>query len=407
MTSLGVWWEQELVGELEESRSLMTFRYSNGRNSPMISVALPPRTQPHPNKTARPFFQGLLPEGTAREMIAYDLGLGNNGGSDFDLLEAIGRDCAGALVISAEPPHPPAGQPAPLSEAEVGERLRALPTEPLGVGGDVRVSLPGMQPKLLLVLTPDRRWALPSDGFPSTHILKPANPNLPGSVENEVFCQTFAAELGVSAARTALETIDGAPVLVSERFDRERHSDGTVRRLHQEDGCQALSIESAFPANKYQRIDGEGPSLIKLAAIVDLWGDTRDRVRFVDQVVVNAVVGNADFHAKNVTLLHRGHVVQLSPLYDVMSTTALSEALSKNLSLHVGNATSVNAVNAVDIVDEAVAWGLRRDLITEHVNELLCSVHGALDRTCIKVPFNGDRLAASIAQRADRMKARN
>ncbi|MBK7322570.1 MAG: HipA domain-containing protein [Candidatus Microthrix sp.] len=41
------------------------------------------------------------------------------------------------------------------------------------------------------------------------------------------------------------------------------------------------------------------------------------------------VVGNADLHGKNLSLLHREGVVSLAPCYDVMSTTALSEDVDR------------------------------------------------------------------------------
>ena len=43
-----------------------------------------------------------------------------------------------------------------------------MPRRPLGASQDLRVSLPGMQDKLLLARTPDGRWGRPVDGAPST-----------------------------------------------------------------------------------------------------------------------------------------------------------------------------------------------------------------------------------------------
>nr|WP_320412910.1 HipA domain-containing protein [Candidatus Microthrix sp.] len=57
------------------------------------------------------------------------------------------------------------------------------------------------------------------------------------------------------------------------------------------------------------------------------WSPTR--ISLLEQVVVNMVVGNADLHGKNLSLLHREGVVSLAPCYDVMSTTALSEDVDR------------------------------------------------------------------------------
>jgi hypothetical protein len=57
----------------------------------------------------------------------------------------------------------------------------SLRQHPLGVDEEVRVSLGGLQSKLLLVETADG-WARSAAGTPSTHILKPDPPEHPGLV---------------------------------------------------------------------------------------------------------------------------------------------------------------------------------------------------------------------------------
>lgn len=148
---LNVWWGQTLVATLAERRGRMSCTYTDP-SMPMFSVAMPTRSAPYPDRFTRPFFHGLLPEGDARRIIAFDLGLGNGGGTDMDLLRALGRDCAGALVIAQGKPHPSAldGIAHGLSSEQIAQRLRDLPDHPLGADGLVRVSLPGVQPKLLL-----------------------------------------------------------------------------------------------------------------------------------------------------------------------------------------------------------------------------------------------------------------
>lgn len=147
------------------------------------------------------FFDGLLPEGEIRRMIAHDFGLDER--DVFGLLEALGRDCAGALVLLPEGEQPLVqGLPEPVSEEEVARRLRELRFHPLGVDQRVRVSLAGMQEKLLLARRTAGGWGLPVDGAPSTHILKPAHPLLPLSIPNEALCLRVARHLGMRAAST-------------------------------------------------------------------------------------------------------------------------------------------------------------------------------------------------------------
>ena len=104
----------------------------------------------------------------------------------------------------------------------------------------MRLSLAGAQDKLA-VCVEGENIGLAKGGRPTTHILKPFIQALDGTVENELFCLRLAARLKLPVP--AVEMRHGAiPFLVVERFDRARHEDGTITRLHQEDFCQALSV---------------------------------------------------------------------------------------------------------------------------------------------------------------------
>lgn len=377
---LDVWRDGRLVATVTQRRGAMRTTYTS-LSAPMLSVAMPVRTSAYPERISRPFFHGLLPEGEARRIIAYDLGLGNQGGDDIALLGAIGRDCAGALVIvpSGEaPPVPGPGALRPLTEYEVARRIRALPDHPLGVDARVRLSLPGVQNKLLLARSPDGRWCLPRDGAPSTHILKPEIRRLLGSVDNEAFCQTLAAHAGLDTAETAVVEFDGERVLVSTRFDRTHHAD-TVRRLHQEDACQALSVLTVHPGRKYQAGPEGQPSFRGVAGVLDRWADRGAREALFDYMAVNVVVGNADLHGKNVSLLHRDGRVSLAPAYDIMSTTALDEGLPTTLGMYIGNARSLLAVGADDLISEGASWGLRPAWLEKRLGELVERLSDAVD----------------------------
>lgn len=360
--ALDVWWGTSLVATVEQRRGRIMTRYAPAADR-MLSVAMPVRTKPYGEKESRPFFHGLLPEGETRRAIAYDLGFGARGGDDVELLAAIGRDCAGALVVLPSGSDAPTATPGTLeslADHEVAERIRDLPLNPLGVDDRVRVSLPGVQNKLLLARTSDGRWALPLDGAPSTHILKPAIHDLPGSVDNEHLCQAVAAAAGVPAAGTAKAVFGGMSVLVSERFDRHAAApDGTVARLHQEDACQALSVLTVPAERKYQADPSRPPSFRGIAQVLDQWGDTGASDALVDQMTLSVVLGNADLHGKNLTLVHRGGLVELSPAYDLMSTTGLSRSVSTNMGMYVNGKRNIHAVTAEDLVGEAAGWGVR------------------------------------------------
>jgi len=88
---------------------LIGFRYDHHwlehRKSP-ISISLPLRDEEFlpKDKIAHRFFSNLLPEGALREQIVQELKISN---TDFDLLRAIGGECAGALSILELKQKPP------------------------------------------------------------------------------------------------------------------------------------------------------------------------------------------------------------------------------------------------------------------------------------------------------------
>lgn len=161
---LEVWLNGRHVAMLSENRRQLAMVYTGEAHpigAPLTSMAMPVSARRYSNQKARAFFRGLLPEGEARRMLAYDFAL--NESDDMGLLAALGKDCAGALVVQPKGDPPPAVAGAPtndaIDDAEVERRLRALPVHPLGVDGHIRVSLAGVQSKLLLTRLEDGRWA--------------------------------------------------------------------------------------------------------------------------------------------------------------------------------------------------------------------------------------------------------
>jgi len=330
---LDVWLDGRHVATLFEQRRQMTMRYTDAAGplgAPLVSMAMPLGTMRFPDRIARAFFHGLLPEGEARRMLAYDFGL--DVADDMGLLAQLGKDCAGALVVQPVGDAPPLAATVPGGDVvdgpAIARRLAQLPIHPLGVDGRIRVSLAGVQSKLLLSRRPDGTWSLPSAGVISTHIVKPAHRDLPDSVANEAFCMNLAGRAGLAAAPTTIEFFDGVEVLVSERYDRQVDGNGMTARVHQEDACQALSVLTVVPEHKYETFGG--PSLVGVAGLLEQWGDFSAKEDLLGQVAFHVLVGNADAHGKNISFLHREDgTVELAPLYDVMSTVYYSEAAGR------------------------------------------------------------------------------
>ena len=203
--------------------------------TPLLSLRLPLTGDRYGNVPTRAFLDGLLPEGEPRRVLAEDLGLAAD--DTFGLIGALGRDCAGALVI--QPYDQPAPAPAstagvaPLTADDLTRLVANLRSAPLGIDRRVRLSLAGVQEKLLLARRPDGSWARPTGGAPSTHILKPEIGRYPRTVENEAFCMRVARHLGLPAAEVeTLTTTGGHRLLVVARYDRHTGPDGAVERVH-------------------------------------------------------------------------------------------------------------------------------------------------------------------------------
>ncbi len=406
--TLGVLLYGDHVATLERRRGVLRLEYTDvarrrwGLGYPLVSVSLPVALHPHRGKVVACFFEGLLPEGQLRRTLAHDFHIAEN--DTFGLLGEIGRDCAGALVVQRESDGAALQRrtedPEPISDEEVASRVASLSLFPLGVDAKVRVSLAGMQEKLLLTRLPDG-WALPV-GAPSTHILKPATSVLPDSVENEAFCMRLAPRVGLRAARADVVHIASTPVLVVERFDRVRLPDGEIRRVHQEDVTQALGIEA------YRKYEASGgPALRRIAKLLRDWrAPVENLAELLASTAFVVIVGDADRHAKNVSVLHdEGGGIRLAPLYDVMCTRHYP-SVSREPGMFVNGKRDIDEVDASDLVEEGVSWGLAEEAAEQAVLGVLQGLPGAIEAEVEDSPWVPEQLLERLRRRAEAMGAK-
>jgi serine/threonine-protein kinase HipA len=262
-----------------------------------------------------PWLANLLPEDGTLLQVGRNLGVAPQ--DVLGLILRIGRDTAGALSIGApEGADGQAGYRIVPTEADLERIIDELPAKPFLAGEEgVAMSLAGGQDKLPVAIVEDR-VAIPVYGAPSTHILKPDNPRLWGSVFNEAFCLDLARRLGLSAASAITGRAGARAYLLVARFDRAVHANRWLR-LHQEDFCQALGRP---PAAKYERNQSglPGPGLVDMIALARRHLTSDSLLALGDAAVFNILIDNVDSHAKNYAILWRGPRPRLAPLYDLM-----------------------------------------------------------------------------------------
>ena len=393
MKRLAVWRDQRLLGYLTGTGSTIRFRYEAevveqfGLGRPIISMSLPTSTSVFSDRQCRPFFDGLLPEGQARRIIAYDLGIPE--ADTFSMLAVLGRECAGALAVLPEGEEPleatSTGSLTVLGRSEIDALIANLRFEPFGAGAGLRVSLGGVQEKLLLTefsaadgtnQTAEKRWALPTGPVASTHILKPEIAGLIGNVANEALCLRFAAIAGVDAALCEVATFADRQVLVVRRFDRMKNEDGVIERMHQETACQALAVPVASVARKYE--DAGGPSLADVARLLHRWADPSCLEQLLKQCAIHALVGNADAHAMNFSfVLSPTGEVSVAPMYDVFSTMAYPH-LTTTPGMFIGGCRDIRTVTREHLRDEATSWGLSADFASRVLDSVFSEAAVAL-----------------------------
>lgn len=234
-----------------------------------------------------------------------------------------------------------------LSRYSTGKRLAELldllRQKPLlgGVEG-IRLSLAGAQDKLAVCFI-DGQIFLPKNGLPTTHILKPFIEGLSGTVENEVFCMMLAGRVGLDAPVVSKGMAGNTGFILVERYDRVREENGRILRLHQEDFCQALGVP---PEIKYES-EG-GPGIASSQALIQnvTQRPAADRRAFQQRVIFHYLVGNADAHAKNYSLLYQGKTPVLAPVYDVVCTDVYS--LAKNMAMKIGERSLPDTIRLED-----------------------------------------------------------
>jgi serine/threonine-protein kinase HipA len=310
----------EPVGTLtrvDGDRTLFAFNdaYINDEQRPTLSLGFKDNlgaliTEFNPVQTrVLPFLSNLLPEGHMRTYLAEQAGV--NPEREFFLLWVLGKDLPGAITI--EPANgeawPPDADETPEAEQEEMHK------------NALRFSLAGVQLKFSATEDARKGLTIPARGIGGSWIVKLPSREFEGLPENEYSMMTLARLIGIDVPPLRLVDVDAivnlprgvetlkGQALAIERFDRL--SDGTP--VHIEDFAQIFRV---YPADKYGKA-----SAMNIATVIGAEGGEADIAEFVRRLTFNTLIGNADMHLKNWSMIYPDkRNAALAPAYDFLST---------------------------------------------------------------------------------------
>ena len=291
--------EQDYIDDPQRPTLSLSFKSSTGG----LVTALRPVSFRVP-----PFFSNLLPEGHLRTYLAKLSGVKPERG--FFLLAVLGADLPGAVVVR---PLEGDAHDGGAHDASAGGNHEDRPA--------MRFSLAGVQLKFSAVMDASGGLSVPADGMGGSWIVKLPSARFPSVPENEFVMLELARRVGIAVPPLRIVDVanikglptevrtTGGTALAVERFDRLPGGDP----VHMEDFAQVFGL---FPDDKYGR-----RSYANIASV--LWAESGQEAtyEFVRRVVFSVLIGNADMHLKNWSLLYPDRRTPvLSPAYDFVAT---------------------------------------------------------------------------------------
>ncbi|WP_369062010.1 HipA domain-containing protein [Caulobacter sp. 73W] len=327
-----------------------------------------------------PFFSNLLPEGALRGYLAKRAGIKPM--REYLLLEALGPDLPGAVSVR------------PIGRDAFNEHHHDDPDESAARQGALRFSLAGVQLKFSAVEKARGGVTIPASGQAGDWIIKLPSLRFRGMAANEYSMMSLARTMGMDIPDVELVPLDkihGLPEGIGKieedafavrRFDRAE--DGG--RIHIEDFAQVFGV---YPAEKYDK-----GSYRHLAKVV--WREAgEDGAReFIRRLVFNTLIGNADMHLKNWSLIYRdGRTPELSPGYDFLSTTVYIP--DENAGLKFARTRRMDEFSLDEVVYMAARAGLPETLARSEAVEAVDRFHEIWNAEHTHLPI-ADDLSAEI-----------
>lgn len=187
-------------------------------------------------------------------------------------------------------------------------------------------AITGVQPKLSLWLTKgikDIRFTVVDQK--SNYIIKPQSQSYTALPENEDLCMHLAKHFGIETATHGLVRMsNGDLAYITKRFDRNLET-----KFSCEDLCQ---LTETLTEHKYRgSYERTGKTIQKWSTQAGL-----DTINYFKLVVFCYVIGNADMHLKNFSMLEGlDGQFAISPCYDLVSTILVIKNENEQMALTV------------------------------------------------------------------------
>ena len=385
------------------------FRYLDeyiDSGSPAISISLPIQNDAFTPSQTKCFFDGLLPEGFTRRSVAQSIHTDSD--NYIDILRALGEECIGAIRIYEDGDSDDVGNYRKLSLEQIRELASkgAVKASQINVG--TRLSLAGASGKVGLAYDGNGTWYLPEGMAASTHIVKQSHVRLDSIVLNECLCMNTARRMGLNTSECfIINTAEGRDeeiLLASKRYDRIYDESSFkadepifVKKLHQEDFAQALSVEAI---RKY-----EEPGQHRLRDIFELLrkysaNPVEDTLELWRRIIFDYLVGNTDCHIKNFSFLYSEDLKskRLSPVYDVLSTS-IYESTNKDFAMGIGGSVNIRDITRGNFERAAEEIGLGHKIAMNILDDMSDGFEEALLQTAAEIKRQGFVEAGKIAER--------
>lgn len=391
MKTLNVFLYNHLAGTLYlDNLNKITFKYDSEYlqlyNATPLSLSMPLINESYSDEISRPFFAGLLPEGSIIKQIAYQLNTETD--NILNLLEVMGGDCAGAISFYPQDIDPMNNQQEGivLNEEDLFNLILRLKDDPLLVKeSSMRVLISGSQSKLPVSLIDDQ-ITLMKGNYPTTHILKLPLLNEIDTLQNEMFCLKLAQLAGFKVPKHSLGWSKNLPYLIIERYDRKVEEDGSVVRLHQEDFCQAMSI---LPINKDET--SGGPSIKSCLDLIDANAKqpAADKITFLKLMIFNYLIGNSEIHGKNLSFVYKENKLSLAPVYNLFSNSIYSK-LSPKMTMTIDGKFYPNLIRMDNWHKIVANNSTAKKMIEKELKKMAIQIPKLAERLAIKINEEGN-----------------